>query len=604
MFAELGSKFTSLLSCFDAYPCASDRSAYDNLYKEDKEKAVKNAEKYLGFEFKAIPITAFMEYSRTGNRSNFESLNFSKRYALNALIVGECVENSGRFLDDILNGIYSLCEESAWQLPAHNSYIRDTPSFNLPDVTDPVIDLFAAETGALLSMAKYLLFDDFEKINPFINKMIDSILEKRIYTPYINRHFWWMGNGDEKMCNWTVWCTQNVLLSVFLNKNTSDELRRSVFKKACKSIDAFLKDYGVDGCCDEGAHYYRHSALCLFNCAFILNNVTGGFFDSVFNEEKIKNIATYIFNVNIEDKYYFNFADCSAVIDRAGAREYLFAKAIGNLDMMRFAARDFKIGDDEKNEGELNLFYCIQELFTSAEIKDFDTDLPIVHKDFYYESVGLFIARGDKFALAVKAGNNGDSHNHNDTGSVIVYKEGKPVLIDVGVETYTKKTFSSERYDIWTMQSQYHNLPTINNVMQKDGADYKATDVEYFLSDSISDIKMDIAKAYTKDAGVKSYKRHVSLYKSKQIVIEDEIEFTKGDISSNSFFLSFMTYEKPVISGNDVLIGNCKMQIIGDSLISYEEIPITDERLKWSWKHDIYRIIVTPRVQKLMIALL
>lgn len=604
MFAELGSKFTSSLSGFDAYPCASDRSAYDNLDKADKEKAVKNAEKYLGFEFKAIPITTFMEYSRTGNRSNFESLNFSKRYALNALIVGECVEHSGRFLDDILNGIYSLCEESAWQLPAHNSYIRDTPSFNLPDITDPVIDLFAAETGALLSMAKHLLFDDFEKINPFINKMIDSILEKRIYTPYINRHFWWMGNGDEKMCNWTVWCTQNVLLSVFLNKNTSDELRRSVFKKACKSIDAFLKDYGVDGCCDEGAHYYRHSALCLFNCAFILNNVTGGSFDSVFNEEKIKNIATYIFNVNVEDKYYFNFADCSAVIDRAGAREYLFAKAIGNLDMMRFAARDFKIGDDEKNEGELNLFYCIQELFTSAEIKDFDTDLPIVHKDFYYESVGLFIARGDKFALAVKAGNNGDSHNHNDTGSVIVYKEGKPVLIDVGVETYTQKTFSNERYDIWTMQSRYHNLPTINNVMQKDGVSFAAIDTEYFLSDQISDIKTDIASAYPKEAGVKSYKRHVSLYKSKQIVIEDEIEFTKGDISSNSFFLSFMTYEKPVISGNDVLIGNCKMQIIGDSLISYEEIPITDDRLKWAWKHGIYRIIVTPRVQKLMIAIL
>ncbi len=150
MFAELGSKYTSLLSGFDAYPSASDRSAYNNLNKEDKEKAVKNAEKYLGFEFKAIPITAFMEYSRTGNRSNFESLNFSKRYALNALIVGECVEHTGRFLDDILNGIYSLCEESAWQLPAHNSYIRDTPSFNLPDVTDPVIDLFAAGSGDLL----------------------------------------------------------------------------------------------------------------------------------------------------------------------------------------------------------------------------------------------------------------------------------------------------------------------------------------------------------------------------------------------------------------------------------------------------------------------
>ena len=189
MFSEICSKYTSPLSGFDAYPDASDRGAYERLNKEDKEKAIETAEKYLGFEFKAIPITTFMEYSRTGNRSNFEAANFSKLYALNALIIGECVEHKGRFMDDILNGIYSICEESAWQLPAHNSYIRDTPSYNLPDITDPVIDLFAAESGALLAMAKYLLFDEFEKINPFINKMIDSNLEHRIYKPYLNRHF-------------------------------------------------------------------------------------------------------------------------------------------------------------------------------------------------------------------------------------------------------------------------------------------------------------------------------------------------------------------------------------------------------------------------------
>ncbi len=41
-----------------------------------------------------------------------------------------------------------ICEESAWQLPAHNSYIRDTPQLPLPDTTRPIVDLFAAETGA------------------------------------------------------------------------------------------------------------------------------------------------------------------------------------------------------------------------------------------------------------------------------------------------------------------------------------------------------------------------------------------------------------------------------------------------------------------------
>ncbi len=603
MFTEIVKEYKGSLLNFVPYPTIENREAYERIPASVKENCIKTAEGYLEYEFKAIPITAFLEYTRNGNRSNFESLNFSKRHALNALILGECIENKGRFMDDILNGIFSICEESTWCLPAHNSYERGKPSINLPDVTDPVIDLFAAETGALLSMAFYLLSTSFDKINPFINKMILARVEERIYRPFINRHFWWMGNGSEPMCNWTVWCLQNVLLSVFLNPDSDNDLRMKTLEKASYGIDCFLKDYGDDGCCDEGALYYGHSALCLYNCMFILDSVTGGAFKPLFSERKIKNIATYIFNVNVSDKYYFNFADCSACIDRAGAREYLFAKAVGSLEMMRFAALDYKKAKenkDTKNEGELNLFYLIQDLFTSEEMLSFDTNSPLIHPDCYYESVGLFIAHGLKFSLAVKAGDNNDSHNHNDTGSVIVYKEGKPVLIDVGVETYTQKTFSDKRYDIWTMQSAYHNLPTINGVMQHAGQAYRATDVTYFLSDSVSDIKMDIAKAYPKEAKINSFLRHVSLYKNKQIVIEDKIEFKSGDCNDNSYFLSFMTSEKPEINSNEVILGNAKLQFIGDALISYETIPITDERLKWAWKHDIYRIIVTPKAEKLM----
>ena len=39
----------------------------------------------------------------------------------------------------------------------------------------------------------------------------------------------------------------------------------------------------------------------------------------------------------------------------------------------------------------------------------------------------LFIARDSSFCLAVKAGDNDDNHNHNDTGSLTLYKNGKPV---------------------------------------------------------------------------------------------------------------------------------------------------------------------------------
>ena len=46
-----------------------------------------------------------------------------------------------------------------------------------------------------------------------------------------------------------------------------------------------------------------------------------------------------------------------------------------------------------------------------------------------------------------------------------------------GVESYTKKTFSPQRYEIWTMQSAWHNLPTFDGVQQLPGAEYAAREV-------------------------------------------------------------------------------------------------------------------------------
>ena len=53
----------------------------------------------------------------------------------------------------------------------------------------------------------------------------------------------------------------------------------------------------------------------------------------------------------------------------------------------------------------------------------------------------------------------------------------------MGVETYTAKTFSPQRYEIWTMQSAFHNCPTIDGVMQSAGRQFAASDVAYRAGD-------------------------------------------------------------------------------------------------------------------------
>lgn len=456
-FLETANAFHGNSHPFHPFPKAVDRKAYEGLPAALKELLIQAGEAKLGYEFPVIRATDYMRFKRDGDRAAFEALYFAKRNALNDLIQAECVEHQGRFLDDILNGIYSICEETAWQLPAHNSYIRDTPQLILPDVTRPVMDLFACETGALLACAAYLLEDDLNAVSPFILTCIEDNLKRRILLPYLTAHFWWMGHDDEPMCNWTVWCTQNVLLTtflmpwsvemssrlsspvrtfcgnapLFLPENTSDTVvtLQAILHKAAESCDYFLKDYGNDGCCEEGAQYYRHAGLCLYGAMTVLNTVTDGHFDTLFRWDKVKNIASYILNVHVNDKYYFNFADCSPIAGRAGVREYLFGKATGQEDLCLFAAKDFQAGQgqlvtDEVNGG--NLFYRMQTVFHYEELMKQDTSGTLSHRDVYYPSVGLFLVHSDTLDLAVKAGDNADSHNHNDTGSITLYKMDCP----------------------------------------------------------------------------------------------------------------------------------------------------------------------------------
>ena len=601
--------FTKTLKKFAPFPKVSERAAYEALSPALRERIIKEGESFLGYEYPAIRATDFMHFTRTGDRVSFENLYFARRHALCGLAAAECTEGQGRFLDDIINGIFTLCEESAWQLPPHNTYRRDTPQFLLPDITRPVLDLFACETGALLACTAYLLENELNAVSPFITTGIHKTLQERIVTPYLNEHFWWMGKGEEPMCNWTAWCTQNVLLTVFLG-DFDENTERRVFLKAAESLDYFLKDYGKDGGCDEGAQYYRHAGLCLCNALEILNVVSDGAFAPLFETEKIKNIAAYIMHMHVADKYYFNFSDCSPVAGRAGVQEYLFGKYTGQPALMQFAAEDFRVADgalyaDEVNR--INLYHRLQNIFYHKEVLCYDKPVSVPQKDIFYESVGLFLTRNNLFALAVKAGDNADNHNHNDTGSFTLYKNGQPVFADIGVESYTKKTFSQDRYEIWTMQSGYHNLPTLMGLDEKDGTEYCAADIIVSRGDDTASLSMELAGAYplksysglynaahspahtdTANLLAPSYRRSVALHKKENRVVVTDITNLPDVV------LNFITYEKPVLKDGLLKIGSlATASFSGAKPLAVEVLPITDARLQTAWDHDLYRVRLT-----------
>lgn len=556
------------------------------------------------YDWPILRATDYLEFSKNGNRIYFENKYFTRRNMLNTLIIAECVNNkvlgqSGEFIDNIINSLYSIMEETAWWLPAHNSYIRNKKQFPMPDSENPVLDLFACETGSQLALASYLLKDELDNISPFIRKHILSLLKERIIKPYLKEHFWWMGNGDEVLCNWTPWCTMNILLTAALlyQDDKSIDIRK-IIEKSAYSLDCFLKDYGDDGCCNEGVQYYRAAGLCLFNAIDILNKITNNAFISLFNNQKIKNIANYVRNMHVDGKYYINFGDCSPVAGRSGVREYLFGKAINDKKLMDFASEEWnestiaeklKEADRCSTEG-INLYYRYLSIIHSNEVAlhEKTANSNEIENIVYYESVGVYIARNEHYTLAVKCGGNGDSHNHNDTGSITLYKDGKPYLIDLGVETYSAKTFSSHRYEIWTMQSSWHNLPEINGFMQKDGTDYHATNIKLWQNEDCCGISFDIAKAYPKEAECKAYKRSVTLTKNG-VILEDTYD-GEGRIELSLLTEADCEQDRENNIINVKNIGKIKCETKYDvSMLPIYEVSIKDERLKKAWPDKIYK---------------
>lgn len=594
-------------------PDISRRDVWDALDEELKKAIIVNGEKNLTKEWPLILITDYMEFGRCGNRVHFENKNFERRKMLNSFIMAECVENEGRFIDKILEGLYLILEETSWCLPAHNSYERDEKQYPLPDATRPIIDLFNAESGAEVAIAEKILRPVLEQVCPFISVYVDAELEKRIFKPYEEQHFWWMGDGKQKMLNWTVWCTQNVLLAALSRKkeNLADDRLANIIKKAAVSTDYFLDEYGDDGCCDEGAQYFGHAGLCMFNCIDLLTLANGNRSKAIFEEKVIKNIGAYIVKMYVGNGLYINYADCSPIAGSRGSREFLYGLKTDQPVLAGFAAKSYRESDWDTRllNDEINLYYHVQQALTHGQMMEYP-EVKEMPADSFFESTGIMIARDDKFTFAAKAGDNGDSHNHNDVGSIILYKNSAPVLIDLGVGTYTSKTFSSERYDIWTMQSQYHNLPTFfekskivsaldrakdkDNTfkyMQHDGEKYAAKNVKCEMNAEKASLSMDIAGAYEIDNLI-SYSRTATLYKNTCVEVKDHIN---GEISC---VVSLMTYEKPEIrkyggSFADINIReDVSMHVEGICNMEIEECPIEDERLGIMWKHSCYRILL------------
>lgn len=571
------------------YPQYNNRKGWDNLLGDSKADVIKEGEKYLNYQWQVVKATDYLEYERSGNREIMQSPYNKNNQAIVALLMAELAEGKGRFTDQLINGVFHSCEMTSWVLSAHLTAQQSKRV--LPDYTEQVIDLGSGNLSSALAWTYYFFNNEFDKVNPAISKRLYYELKKRTLDPYMNEdRFWWMAfnlKPGGMVNNWNPWCNFNVLQCFMLLENDKDKLAKAVYR-TMQSVDKFINYTHSDGGCEEGPSYWGHAAGKMYDYLQLLSNVTNGQV-SIFDEAIIRNMGEYISRSYVGDGWVVNFADASAKGGGSAQLIYRYGKAVNSTEMMQFAAYLEK-QEPSTFKADIDIFRALQTLLYRNELNDQKPIHNTPDYTWYPETEFCYIKDKAGLFLATKGGYNNESHNHNDIGTFSLYMNNTPIIIDAGVGTYTRQTFSNERYSIWTMQSNYHNLPVINEVPQAFGSQYKATNTSF--NPKSSTFSVDIAKAYPETAQVKQWIRS---YRLKNGILNIEDSFDLKEAMQNNQ-VNFLTWGDINID----TLGEVYINVNGQKAIleydkkgftpSIETITLDDPRLSNVWGQKIYRV--------------
>lgn len=589
-------------------PAIGQRAAWTDLAPALRDRLLQQGERQRASPVAALPATLFLDYARTGNRQRFESAMFGRRDRLHALVLAECVEDRGRFLDAIADTAWAIAEESSWTVPAHQG--AQQAAGGLPDTAEPIVDLFSAQTAHSLAWTLYLLGERLDRVSPLVRPRLAREIDRRVLAPYLARDdFWWMGFAPRagRPNNWNPWINSNVIAAALLVEPDA-ERRARIVHKTLQSLDRYLGPYPADGSCDEGPSYWGRAGASLFECLELLHSASGGRID-VFADPVVGNIGRFTYRARIAGSWVVPVGDSGARVGVDHALVHRYGAAIKDpllaaLGSSGASAEALDLDDRSLGRTLFALFGWEALAAGRAAAAPLPRDVWLPHEDMQLMAARDREGGADGFYVAAWGSHNDQSHNHNDVGNVIVFVDGAPVLVDAGRPVYTAQTFGSRRYEIWAMQSAFHNLPTVNGRMQQAGRAFAAREVVYSATDASAALAMDIARAYPADAGIVSWRRTVRLDRGRGVAVGDAFSLARptADLSLSLMTPCEVSEDVPGalrlacgrVGGRPGLAVTARYDARAQQA-RVERIALDDASLAASWGSHLNRIVLSAR---------
>ena len=582
---------------FHPLPKKEERNAWDAVPQAVKDHYIRRAEEILEIVTPPLLASEYMAFYKDGSRTHYEEPFHDRRVNLRNLMIAECCENRGRFLSRIVDEAYLICDEFTWTVPAHNhhAHIYDGVRDCLPDPGHfQAVDLFGAETGALLSLLCYFFGEDFDRMSPCIQRRIRQKVTSRILRPLLDGNAMsWMGYGGHHINNWVPWLVSNCLPAAMLFGEGFDRI--VLMQRLLSCLELFLDTYQPDGGCDEGPGYWNAAGACLFDCLELLREATGGAIQ-VYDQPLIASIGAYMYQVHLFDRHFVNFADCAPIPSVSAELLWRYGERVGDPTLQQLGLALF----DPETQLEFTRFFPYRSVLHVLAFGEMMARKGDYHpqRQSFLENLQVGVSRDPESGLtaAWKGGHNDESHNHNDVGCFMVYRQKQPVVIDPGVEEYTAKTFGPERYTIWTMQSPFHNLPLIGGQAQQAGRDFAASRMDCQFKEDGFCCRMGLEHAYPKETGIRQYDRTISGgYGSDGWVrTADALELEQP--GEACWYLNLA--DQPELEDGSCQVNGAILRWDAAAFtVSEEDIPLTSPKLiaDWEGRRQLYRLAFTPK---------
>lgn len=484
-----------------------------------------------GSPWPQLLASQFARYFRDGNRTDYEWPLVERQSRLSRAVVMALVTEGDEpvslpWLDDVIDGVMLLCEQTTWCWGAHED-VFNREGRMAANTARPFLDLGAGEVVAQLGWLDLVLGERLEARLPGIRARIREEAMRRVIGPFLDRDDWhWLGL-DGHVHNWNPWIHSNVLLAALALIDDA-KLRGRVVELAIEGLDRFLSSIPADGAIDEGFAYWWNGAGRALEALDLLETGSAGVL-SVAGIEQVHAVLDFPHKMHLGGTWYLNVADGPARAHNGLPWEMVhgWALRLGHSDAARHAAA--QLGEPVENTQ-----YLGRLLHALATVPDgdpaWDEAAPGRVPSFcYLPSVQIMVARyldpaGGGLTLAAKGGHNGENHNHHDVGSIVVAVDDIPLLVDAGQPTYTADTFGPHRYLERSMQSRWHSAPAPWGLEQQTGAGHAAVLLQA-PTQAQPLLALDLAGAYGLEAGAR-WHRSAGLNVDGKVMVSDAWELS------------------------------------------------------------------------------